>query len=338
MTVKKETLVLAVIIVALGLYVALRQTDRTRYELPTVPAVSANTIDKIEMAGPAGQVILEKKDGKWLILPQGYPADSARIDRVLEAIDELTVTTLVSESGEVARYELDDAQKVLLKAWDGDTLKRQIDIGKVAGTFRHTHIRLPDDPKVYHAEGDFRSVVDKPLEDFRDLQVMAFDKTAATHVDIAANGKTLGLSLAEVPAESAGDTPEEDTEEKASEETPATQTVWKTEDETEAAAQPVIGILDFMADLKADGYRNEADKGEQGEPDMRISVEADKTYTLSVFPKASTEQAGFPAASSDSPYPFNLSQFDVDSLKKHIGTLIPPPEKQPEGTDPSESQ
>ncbi|MGD9016810.1 MAG: DUF4340 domain-containing protein [Desulfobacterales bacterium] len=338
MTVKKEYVFLAVIIVALGLYVAFRETDRTRYELPTLPAISAKTIDKIELAGPEGPVLLEKKDGRWRLLPGGYPADDAKVDRVLDAIDELTLTTLVSESGEVARYELDDARKVLLKAWEGDTLKRQIDIGKVAGTFRHTHIRLPDDPKVYHAEGDFRSVVDKPLADFRDLQVMSFDKTAATSLDIEANGNALRLSVAVVPPEPTEGTAMEDPEEKGSEKTPDTRTVWKSEDGTEAAIEPVAGILDFMADLKADGYRSETDKGSQGEPDIRITVEADKTYTLSVFPKASTEDAGLPALSSDSQYPFNLSQFDVDSLKKHIDALIPPPANQPDAVDPSDPQ
>lgn len=324
MKLKKEYLVLAAIILALGLYLALRQTDRTLYELPDIPEVSAKKISKITINGPEGQVDLEKQDEKWRLLPQGYPADSDKVGRVLDAIDDLTLTAMVSESGNYARYELEGDKKVTLKAWDGDRLKREIDIGKAAGTFNHTHVKLPEDPKVYHARGDFRLVVDKPADEFRDKTVMRFDRTVAKAVEITADDQTLALALSEPPAEgdTAGNTSEENPDEG---ETPEAPTVWTKADGGEADVEKVNAVIDFMADLKCDSFLEEDRKDALTDPAYRITVTGDKAYTVSIFPKASEEATTYPALSSESPYPFELSQFDVDDLKGHIEGLTEVP-------------
>lgn len=318
MRLKKEYLVLAAIIVALGLYLTLRNTDRTLYELPELPEVSAKRISKLDITGPEGKVVLEKQDEKWRILPQGYPADKDKVERVLDAIDDLTLTTLVSESENYARYELDEAKRVELKAWDGDKLKREIEIGKTAGTFKHTHVKLSGDPNVYHARGDFRHSVNNPLEEFRDKSVMAFDKTTAKSVEIMAEGKPIRLAMKEIPPAESNPS---DTDENAGEKAPEIQTVWSTEDGKEADVEPINNIIRFMADLKCDGYLEETVKDTLTDPAYRVTVTADKTYTVSVFPKATEEANTYPAISSESPYPFELSQFDVDDLKKNIEAL-----------------
>ncbi len=49
MKIKKEYIILAVIIVALLLYLSQRSTDRTLYQLPKMPEISNSDINKIEV-------------------------------------------------------------------------------------------------------------------------------------------------------------------------------------------------------------------------------------------------------------------------------------------------
>jgi hypothetical protein len=66
---------------------------------------------------------------------------------MLDTLGGLTLTALVSESKNYALYELDDAQKANVKAWQGDQLKRDVDVGKAAPSFRHTFVRLAGDDR-----------------------------------------------------------------------------------------------------------------------------------------------------------------------------------------------
>jgi hypothetical protein len=57
MKVKKEYLILAVLIVTLSLYVYFRQQDRTHYELPVLVEVPASEIMKIEISKGQGPIL-----------------------------------------------------------------------------------------------------------------------------------------------------------------------------------------------------------------------------------------------------------------------------------------
>ena len=47
MKVKKEYIILALVIIALSVYLAMRTSDRTHYKLPDVPPVVAKEISKL---------------------------------------------------------------------------------------------------------------------------------------------------------------------------------------------------------------------------------------------------------------------------------------------------
>ena len=76
MKIKKEYTILALLIIALSLYLLLRQSDRTQYDLPPLPPIPANTITRIDINGPERVLSLRKKDDQWLLEPQSYTADS----------------------------------------------------------------------------------------------------------------------------------------------------------------------------------------------------------------------------------------------------------------------
>ena len=81
MKLKKEYIIIAVIIIGLSIYLIGRKTDRTLYQLPDIPAVAQKDISKIEITKNKESIVLSKKDEKWYIDPQGYAADPHRLTR-----------------------------------------------------------------------------------------------------------------------------------------------------------------------------------------------------------------------------------------------------------------
>ena len=163
MKIKKEYLILLLVIVALSAYLFMRKEDRSLYELPVLPEVSKKEISKIEILKGNTGMVLNKKDEKWYIAPQNYPADGNLVDGMLAELETLTVTTLVSESGDYQRYDLGDDKKITVKAWDGEKLLRNFEVGKAASSFRHTFVKLAEDNRVYHARNNFRNTFDKTV-------------------------------------------------------------------------------------------------------------------------------------------------------------------------------
>ena len=176
MTIKKEYLILTAVMVALILYLALHRSNRTHYTLPKISSIPGKHISNIEFKKADGTVVLNKKDNIWNIGPKEYPADSDKIEDIINVIENLKVTALVSESKNYVRYDLNPDKKIHVRAWQGESMIREFDIGKPAATYQHTFVKLAKDPNVYHARGDFRQKFDPTVEDLRDRTFLLFVK------------------------------------------------------------------------------------------------------------------------------------------------------------------
>ena len=199
MKVKKEYAILSVVIVALGLYLFFRNTDRTTHTLPELPEVKIQDLTKIEIGKGDQTVVLTRREDDWFISPGDYPADVNLVNRMGNALADLKVTALVSETRNYARYELDERQQIRVTAYQGDKAIRTLHIGKAAGTMRHTHITLSGDPNVYHAQGNFRQEFDQSAESLRDKTILAFNNDEITEFSIATGDRTLRIKKTDAP-------------------------------------------------------------------------------------------------------------------------------------------
>ncbi|MBW1691689.1 MAG: DUF4340 domain-containing protein [Deltaproteobacteria bacterium] len=71
---------------------------------------------------------------------------------------------MVSESRDYSRYQLDDEHKITVKAYIGEKLTRELDVGKAAPSYRHTFVRLKENEFVYHARENFRNAFDLSVD------------------------------------------------------------------------------------------------------------------------------------------------------------------------------
>ena len=149
MRMKKEYIILAVVIVALAAYLVSRKQDRNLYDLPEIASVQAKEITRVELVRGKDTVTFHKEGSDWKISPGDYPADPLKIKDMLEVVEDLTLTVLISESKNYQRYDLDAKDGINLKCWANDKLKFELLIGKAAESFNHTFVKLPDNLSVY---------------------------------------------------------------------------------------------------------------------------------------------------------------------------------------------
>ena len=112
----KEYLILTVVIVLLGTYLFMRSSDRSQYRLPTISPISGKEIDRIEITSLGKVAPLTRSGDQWQIGEKRYPADRTKVDNILNALEALTLTALVSEADAYARYDLSDEKKKEMRA------------------------------------------------------------------------------------------------------------------------------------------------------------------------------------------------------------------------------
>ena len=309
MNIKKEYLILGLIIAALAGYLYLRSSDRTQYTLPAVPALSAADITQVQITGGGQTQTLTRKDGRWVLEPQGFSADPKRVNEMLETLAGLALTALVAESKNYSLYELDPDHRVNVKAWQGDQLKRDIDVGKAAPSFRHTFVKIAGDDRVFHARDNFRFRFESGLEDLRDKTVLAFNRQDLQEIHITQAGASVTLTRAPAKAE-------------APAAHPPTPQAWQGADGRPANASGVEMLLAELVDLQCQAFIDNRDKTGFGPPIYSILLKGHQDHTLSIFASAGKDEPAHPAVSSISDYPFQLSTDQVQRIMKNHEELL----------------
>ena len=314
---KKEYIILLVVIIGLSVYLYSRRSDRTLYQLPELPEVSAKKISKIEIAGPEEKIVLNKADESWTIGSEAYPAADNKVRPMLESIEGLTLTALISESKNYVRYDLTEEQKISVKAWSGGTLHRTFDIGKTDSSLKHTFVMLVDDPKVYQARSNIRSKFDQSIEDIRDKSVMSFSADAIQEVQLLKGDQSVVLKREQAEA------PESDVDQKA----PKSEAVWKTPEGKQADGAKVNNLLSTLSNLDCDKYITGRTKDDFSNPQYVIKVKGDKSYELSLYIEQEKEEKNYSATSSENKYPFRLPEWRVKNLMPDFDELFGEKEK-----------
>jgi hypothetical protein len=314
---KKQYLILILIIVALAGYLVLKKEDRSHYTLPVPPAVDSNNIDQLTVQKQNQTLVFLRTDDGWVVTDASYPADDFAVKQMLDVLKGLTLSALVSEKQDLFRYELDEDHCLVVTAYEAGTPVLSFKIGKTAPTYNHTFVMLENDPYIYHAKDSFRSHFDKPIHEFRDRQVMAFDEDRIKAITIEAREKTIRLTADDTRPDSQG----------------ITQTAFNYADGSSADPGTVSNLLSSLSALTCDRFAEDTDKTtlEKTPPRLKIVLENSSPIVLQLFePK---EDGLVPGISSMNSYPFLLKSYiaeDIVSYAHDLAGLTPPEEIQGE--------
>ena len=310
MKIKKEYFVLVALILGLSLYLIFYNSDRTNYLLPKLPEISKKEISKIEISKSGNTIVLIKDNKNWQFDPQGYPADHEKIKNMLDCIANLTLTELASESGSYDRYDLDDNKKILVKAFLGDALSREFEVGKVAPSFRHTFVKIAGDPLVYHARQNLRDKFDQTVEQLRDKTVFSFEKTGIREILVTKDKQSVKF----VKKEASGGAGSVQTPAISSLPASEIKMVWQTIDGKKGDDAGLDRLIATISDLRCEKYLDNSRKEDLKNPIYTLKLKGVKEYSLSIFAKTDKDEKSNPAISSENDYPFLLPAWQGENI------------------------
>jgi hypothetical protein len=286
--------------------------------LPEIEGLQQSEISKIEISKAGNSFVLKKEDNRWSLEPAGYLADKTKVNAMLNVFEALALTALVSESKDYHRYDLHAEKRITVKAWQQTTLKRNFDIGKAATSFRHTFVRLNGDSRVFHARDNFRSKFDFRIDDLRDKTVLSFKTTDIQQIEVIKNAHSVKLVRSKVPV-----TPDATQQQKAdSAPAAAVKFEWQTEDGDKGSDPNLNQLLTTLGYLKCADYINDRQKDSFSAPIFTVKLKGIQEHRLEIFAKLQTDDKKYPAVSSDSEYPFWLSENKIQQIMKDPEELI----------------
>ncbi len=325
MKIKKEYIILVLIIIVLSGYLYKRSANRTLYELPEITQVNEKELTKLEITRAKTAIVLDKKDDQWFIAPAEYPTDTKKVKDMLDAIKNLSLTALVSESKNFNLYELDEEQKINVKASQGDHLKLDIDVGKTASSFRHTFVRPSGDERVFHAQGNLKNTFDVTVDSLRDKTVLSLKPDDIQQFNINKEQQSLAFTRTQVPVEVKSPEAEKSTEPKP----PAPKLSWQAANGQPVNESALNQLLNALAGLRCETFIDDRKKEDFNSPLFTIALKGGQDYNLSIFPKAGENDPTFPAVSSGSDYPFELAASQVERIMKEPSALLQTPKTDP---------
>lgn len=321
MKVKKEFIVLGLIVIALVAYLALRNTDRTHYRLPVLETIPGETIDKIAIRKADASIELNKTADKWTVSEAAYPADTGKIKQILDIIGRLTLTALVSESKSYDRYDLSEGKKIGVTAWAGDAVKREFEMGKAASSYKHTFVKIAGDHRVYHARESFRYTFDETVDDLRDKVVLDFEIKDIREIRVEKGEKIQHFARLEDTGKTdvGGD---EEASAKEGQKPSSREPAWQRENGETISASEINRYLSNLDELACDTYIYDRKKEDLKNPVYTVRLGGTREYVLSIYAssgkaeKDGDKDANHPAVSSENPYPFELTAYRAGDIMK----------------------
>jgi len=308
MRAKKEFILLFIVIVALIFYLIFRSANKTHYEIPDIPEIAGKDISKIEISKANASIILNKKDNAWRIAPEGYLADTSKIETMLKVIEAFKLTTLVSEKKSDHLFDLTDDKKITIKVWADEILKLDFEMGRPAPSWNHTFVKIAGNSNVYHAKGNFKSTFDLTVDKLRDTTVLSFDQNEIEKIEIISGKESIVFAKKSIPPEA---------EEQGKE-----GIVWETPDGKQADDSLTSSILPTLSNLKCTNYTDDQNKENYADAIYTVKLKGLKEYSLSIYKKASEDDKLYPAISSENDYPFLLSDSQADKIMKDPDEII----------------
>ena len=296
MKLKKEYVILFLIIAVLVLYISLRKDSRIQYEIPEITELSQDNISGIVIKGSEGEVLLAKENNKWFIGADKYAADTYKVEKMISFLKKPALMTVVSDSKDYMRYGLDDKIRITVTALSGENPERVVEIGYQADVQNSTFIKLENDHRVYYARDDLRDIFSTNIDDIRDKAVLSFDADKVGFVQISKDGKAFDFNKKET---------------SSGEEDKSTAFQWEAGDGKIVDATLMNSLLDDMLKIKCSEYIYKAEEGEPGNPVYVIRVNDGNEHVLTVFPK---KEDDYRAESSDNPTPFSLYSWRIDNI------------------------
>jgi len=200
---RRETLILLIVLVVLAAVylIAQRPFGKDGPEVPSdedlfFPGFVAADVESLSMRGRAIDVTLFRAGATWVIAgDRAMHAAPTKVEEALEMIAALPRTELVSVVPEKhAVFEVVEGPATRLRAAGGGRVLADVFVGKRGPGHLAAYVRAPGEDEVYLSQRGFPSNVIRPIDFWRDREILSFDPADAAWLAIEAGGKRIALS------------------------------------------------------------------------------------------------------------------------------------------------
>ncbi len=159
---------------------------------PLIPELAALTPGQLEIQGPDdARLMLVKRGEEWQVDDLGgFPADSQKVETMIEELEMLEVRRPVVSSGRYhSAFKVDgDENEARIRLWEDASGDPAVDlIVGSAPNFRSSHVRRADEDDVYEVRGlsaydvrpDVSNWIEREFVDVDDLRVLGLTLTNA---------------------------------------------------------------------------------------------------------------------------------------------------------------
>ena len=284
--------------IALAVFILLDSIEGRPTTLPELEVI--DRVDAISVTRNAHEPVdLSLVNGAWFIEPEGYEANQALAHSLAVNIGFLQLSELVSISGDLARYDLDEQSRAAVTVTGEGGIQRTVYIGKIATTFEHTYVTLEGDNRVFQAEGNLHTLVSMDKDQFRNRHILQFPVESVAVIDAIYDGGSM-VSVERASTNEENGSPR-----------------WTTDVGADVAIENVNRLLGFLSNLTCGAFRDEFERNREAVID--ITLQAEHELHLSVFPERDKKHS---AVSSESQYPFELAAWQIGMLRDYIIALI----------------
>lgn len=203
MKLKKILAYLAILIILLALAVLIERPWKGKEATESLlfPQFVPEAAARIELKDPEAEVILEKKEGVWLVASSAnYPADPGGIEGLLSKVKELSAGSPVSKKPEKhAIFEVDKSGLEVKVLAEDATPIAQFFVGKTGPARASTYLRRGDSPEVYLVNERLKSTFSR--SEWRDLNIFRFNPNDVLELTLRPEGMkeiSLKKNIAEV--------------------------------------------------------------------------------------------------------------------------------------------
>ncbi|MCP3941280.1 MAG: DUF4340 domain-containing protein [Desulfobacteraceae bacterium] len=301
---KKEYLILVVLILALSAYLVFKKDNQQNYTLPEPVKIAKGEIDKIVITRNNQPIELKKENDTWVLTDKKFTANMTAVNNMLNVIRNLKISALISDGQDALRYELDKTHAIEVKAFESKNLLSSFKIGKTAPSGNHTFIMLAGNPRIYQANNNFKEKFSTSVDTLRNKQVLTFKEDSIKQITLEKDGVSKTLNI--IPAK--------DDKEKI----PVS---WKFKDGTSPDKEALTNLLSSLSFLTCERFSDSLSMKdlEKKAPLCKIILENGTPIVLNLFSQENEDSVI--GTSSMSPYPFVMDSYKGKDILSYVDKL-----------------
>lgn len=140
--------------------------------------LDSSKISQIEVVHGDNKSVIKRVQDEWrLVEPVDWPVTNFLINNLMNSLDTVEVEYEVTDDPtQYKKLGVDDSTGAKITITMKDGKQHTFIVGNLGGSWRHTHIKLPDKKTVYLTKGAIRSQIVKQPDEWRDRRLFNYSQ------------------------------------------------------------------------------------------------------------------------------------------------------------------